>query len=384
MPAPRRDGIEGQSARRAIRRRSRLILRPAGHSGRRRRNGVTKDGGRFLSLANATDGSPRFPHGLKSGDTAPDAVTLLRKVLAAQPDGSVVAIQTGFSTNLARLLDSNADDFSRFPASSLSAKKSGSSPSWPGHSRRSTAMRIIANSTSSRTSRRRKISPETGRLTNLERIRNRRGRAVPAREHRDGFRIREPPSAQGSVLSLPAPATDRPTWDATAVLAALLPDEKFFYESPEGIVTVEADGGTTFRETEGGPDRYLILQQSDAERVRAKIVELCTAKPPNNEQSLIFPIRENSPGPACPRGLRLRPEPAKAQGSEGRRGGFDISRSPTPTKRHARRIRNAGRDERFRSPLQLEKSPRLFRLITSFLEARRLAVHHVLRHGRIT
>src|SRR5580698_9347158 len=42
-----------------------------------------------------------YPHKLKSGAEAQDAVAVLRQALAGQPDQSVVIVQVGFSTNLA-------------------------------------------------------------------------------------------------------------------------------------------------------------------------------------------------------------------------------------------------------------------------------------------
>ena len=53
-----------------------------------------------------------FPIDLLSGRSAPSATAVLRKTLAAQPDHSVVIAQVGFSTNLARLLDSPPDEYS--------------------------------------------------------------------------------------------------------------------------------------------------------------------------------------------------------------------------------------------------------------------------------
>src|SRR5580704_2265059 len=73
------------------------------------RNGATRDEGKFLGMAR--DGS-LYPHALKKSADAPDAVVLLRKVLASQPDSSVVIVQVGFATNLARLLDTPADSTS--------------------------------------------------------------------------------------------------------------------------------------------------------------------------------------------------------------------------------------------------------------------------------
>ena len=66
------------------------------------RSGVTPDEGKFNGLAaKADDGKDRFPHDLRSGQDAPDAVEVLRQSLASQKDGSVVIAQVGFSTNLA-------------------------------------------------------------------------------------------------------------------------------------------------------------------------------------------------------------------------------------------------------------------------------------------
>ena len=61
----------------------------------------------FLSLVEEQEsGRFRYPHDLVSSQSARDATALLRKTLAAQPDHSVVIVQVGFSTNLARLLES--------------------------------------------------------------------------------------------------------------------------------------------------------------------------------------------------------------------------------------------------------------------------------------
>jgi inosine-uridine nucleoside N-ribohydrolase len=55
------------------------------------------------------DGTLVYPRRLASGAEAVEAVALLRRLLAAEKDGSVVIVQVGFSTNLARLLDTPAD-----------------------------------------------------------------------------------------------------------------------------------------------------------------------------------------------------------------------------------------------------------------------------------
>jgi inosine-uridine nucleoside N-ribohydrolase len=64
-----------------------------------------------------------YPHKLKSNDEAMEAVTLYRKVLAAQPDNSVTIITVGFFTNLANLLSSPPDKTSSLAGKDLVAKK---------------------------------------------------------------------------------------------------------------------------------------------------------------------------------------------------------------------------------------------------------------------
>ncbi len=67
--------------------------------------GVTPDLGRFLKLATERDGdSLRYPRDLDGTNDTPEAWRLLRRVLAAQPDGSVVIAQVGFSNNLTSVL----------------------------------------------------------------------------------------------------------------------------------------------------------------------------------------------------------------------------------------------------------------------------------------
>ena len=89
------------------------------------KGGVTPEPGKFnlLAAAKNEDGSLRYPHDLTSGEQAPEATGLIRKILAAQPDQSVSLVQVGFFTNFQRLLDSPADVHSPLTGKELIAKK---------------------------------------------------------------------------------------------------------------------------------------------------------------------------------------------------------------------------------------------------------------------
>ena len=65
----------------------------------------------------------RYPHQIKSNNEAADAVTLYRKILAAQPDHSVTIVTIGFLTNLSNLLNTQADEYSPLNGPELVKRK---------------------------------------------------------------------------------------------------------------------------------------------------------------------------------------------------------------------------------------------------------------------
>jgi pyrimidine-specific ribonucleoside hydrolase len=65
----------------------------------------------------------RYPHRIHSNDDLPDAVSIYRQQLAKQADHSVVIITVGFLTNMANLLKSAPDRFSRLTGRQLVLQK---------------------------------------------------------------------------------------------------------------------------------------------------------------------------------------------------------------------------------------------------------------------
>ena len=76
-----------------------------------------------VCLCKKADGSPAFKRSLKDYSSLPEAHLLYRKILAGQPDGSVVIASVGFSTNLARLMETGPDTYSRLSGMELIRKK---------------------------------------------------------------------------------------------------------------------------------------------------------------------------------------------------------------------------------------------------------------------
>lgn len=242
------------------------------------KGGKTPEPGKYLPLCQVQDsGKLRYPHDLGA---AADAFRLLRKILASQPDHSVVIVQVGFSTNLTRLLESKPDLYSDLTGEELVEKKvkflsmmAGAFKPIDGNARfceynvvedKSAAKHLVNN------------WPTEIVFSGFE-----VGNAVlfPAESiEKDYAYVKHHLLAESYVLYEPPPH-NRPTWDLTSVLYAVCPDRGYFELSPPGQVTVEADGFTKFADVPGGKHRYLILPERQVERVKEAFVQLCSQPP---------------------------------------------------------------------------------------------------------
>lgn len=249
------------------------------------RSGITPEPGSFNRLANVQDNNQdRFPHDLRSGDQAESAVVVLRKALAAAEDHSVMMIQVGFSTNLARLLDSPADAISPLDGVQLVSAKvmqlsimagaftkiPGDKGEWVEH-REYNVVQDLASA--------KKLAAEwpTEILWSGFEI----GLALPYPHQsilKDYRYVAHHPLAEAYHLYIPPPH-DRPTWDLTSVLVGIRPDRDYFGLSPQGHVTVEPDGLTRFEEVSNGKHRYLTL--TDVQRARTlEALQVLSSQPP--------------------------------------------------------------------------------------------------------
>ena len=245
------------------------------------RPGKTPEPGKFLPMAAEKTGETfRYPHNLLSNKDAPEAVSLLRKTLAAEPDGSVVIAQVGFSTNLARLMDSKGDDASPLNGRELIRKKvkvlsvmAGAFTAIDGnnHYCEYNVVQDIANC--------RKLADEwpTQVVWSGFEI----GIAVPYPAEsivKDYGYVADHPLAE-AYRRYEAPPHNRPTWDLTSVLYAVHPDRGYFDLSPPGRVIVEKDGFTTFEPATNGKHRYLKLTEAQRVRVVEALVQLSSQPP---------------------------------------------------------------------------------------------------------
>jgi len=249
---------------------------------------------RVVAQRKNKDGSLVYPHRLIDGTKAPDAVSLLRKTLAAQADGSVVVIQVGYSTNLARLLDSGADADSALNGRDLVAKKvrllsimaggsfsqttvNGEPPKgWPEFNLQSdvpSAQKLFSNW-------------PTPIVDSGFEIGSAMLYPAYSIEH-DYSYVKDHPIAETyRVFSEEQKSWphDHPTFDLTAMLYAARPDRNYFSLSKPGKITVLADGSSRFDESEGGTHRYLTLSEEQKARTLEAMVMLASQPPIHGRQ----------------------------------------------------------------------------------------------------
>lgn len=244
--------------------------------------GVLPGDGKYLrQVAAATDdGGLRYPHDLLDRSAVPDSVNLLRRTLAAQPDGSVVIAQIGFSSNLARLLDSAPDNVSPLDGVSLVKKK----------------VRLLSAMAGAFTQ---ELLDQGRKEFNVV-------RDIPAAQKvfgswptpvvisgwEIGAAIKHPSVSMredyGYVKHHPLAEAyhyyrgmenDQPTYDLTSILYAVRPTRGYFTLSPAGRMVVGDDGTTRFRKKDDGSHHYLTVDERQIVLVREAQVMLCSQPP---------------------------------------------------------------------------------------------------------
>lgn len=257
------------------------------------RNGVTPEDKTFISQiskARNADGSHRFPRKLDPLGNTPEAVHLLRKILAAQEDESVVVVMIGFSTNMARLLESGPDQSSSLPGLELFRRKVRFVSAMAGHfppedlsdsGSGISEFNIREDIPSAQCFFR--ACPRPIVFSGLE-----IGDAIrfPAAFVEQNDSEEEPhPVIEGYKIFRPMPY-DRPSWDQTAVLQAVRPGFEYFDLSARGRVEIRDDGCVRFAIKPDGLHRYLILPEERISPIREEIMRLSL---PSSDLSVTTP-----------------------------------------------------------------------------------------------
>lgn len=215
----------------------------------------------------------RYPHQIKSNDDVPDATELYRKILAAQPDKSVTIITVGFFTNLANLLQSKPDTYSKLNGKQLVQQKVARVVSMAAKFPSGKEFNIDRDAKAAQAVFKNWPSEiicsgfEIGEKlkTGLPLIQNEQIENSPVK---DVFRISIPMAKEDSA--------GRMSWDENAVLYALLPNQQY-YKLKRGTVVIANDGSNTW--VDGKGKHAYLVPVADAAAVQAHINALMQHQP---------------------------------------------------------------------------------------------------------
>jgi inosine-uridine nucleoside N-ribohydrolase len=225
-------------------------------------DGKTPEDGHYVRQVCELHG--RHPH------QSTDALELLRKTLAGEQDGQATLIQVGFSTNLARLMESGPDRYSSLSGMDLIKKKVRSLTVMAGDFAAGKPEYNVKTDIPAAT----KVF--AGWPTDIYFSGFEVGLAVlyPASSIEHDFPAGNPVAeAYRSYAKMPY---DRPSWDLTTVLYELKPDRDYFDVSPAGEVMVAPDGSTKFQ-LGGKGKRYLLrVNPIQAARIREACIWLAS------------------------------------------------------------------------------------------------------------
>lgn len=249
---------------------------PIGVTGRREQSIVAGNNFTQVVVEKKDDkGQPLYKRSLRDYDKLLPAPELYRKLLAKAKDRSVTIVSVGFSTNLALLLDSKPDKYSPLSGSELVARKVDRLVVMAGHMEDANyrEYNVVNDVASCQKVFRQWPTPiytspfEVGLQIKY-----------PARSIENDFGwAAHHPIVDSYKVYLPK-IEDRPTWDLTAVLYAIDPQD-FFSTSAPGQISITDDGCTRFAPKADGTHHYLSVTPEQAVRIRDYFVEMITAKP---------------------------------------------------------------------------------------------------------
>ncbi len=228
------------------------------------------------NMVEYNDSTKLYKYSVRKHNKLLEAHELYRKVLARQKDLSVVIVSVGFSTNLARLLQSEPDKYSPLSGVELVAKKvkyvSVMAGSFGEKKRaefnvihdRPAAQYVMANW-------------PTGIVLSPFEIGTKVIYPSSSIEHDFGW-TEHHPLVDAYKRYRPFPY-NRPTWDLTSVYYAVEQDNNLLDISKPGKLTVDDKGFTHFSEQADGKHYVLSITEGNARLLKDYFVKLINTKP---------------------------------------------------------------------------------------------------------
>ena len=231
-----------------------------------------------LNFADHVAAEGDYRHSIEDYGALPDGYLLMRRLLA-ESDTPVTIIAVGFSTNLARLLESGPDEYSPLCGKELVASKVNR------------LVMMAGNFDSERALRKKEYNIYNDRMV-ATRVCMEWPTEILFSGYEVGKRILYPYTAleSGFGYASPHPVTEafgyyaempynRPMWDPTAVIMAVEPDRKYFSLSDAGYVTVDQGSRTDFTTDSRSNRRYCIVNDTQCMNMMRRIVELTSKTP---------------------------------------------------------------------------------------------------------
>lgn len=219
-------------------------------------------------------GKPLYKRSIKDYSKLLSAVKLYRKLLAKAEDASVTIVSVGFSTNLALLLDTKADEYSSLTGKELVAQKVKRLVTMAGHIENPKYAEYNVVNDVAACQRVFNEWPTPIYMSPFE-----LGLQVryPAQSIENDFTWTKHHPIVDSYKVYLKKIEDRPTWDLTAVLYAVDP-QQFFNISPAGKIVVTDEGYTHYKQDAAGKHFYLFITPEQAKAILDYFVTMVTAK----------------------------------------------------------------------------------------------------------
>jgi len=197
-----------------------------------------------------------YPHTLDSTAQTPDAVELYRKILASQPDTSVVIVTVGFLTNMQNLLVSRPDSLSPLNGMELVTKKVKKLVCMAGKFPEGMEFNVKEDSLASKYTF--ENWPTQILFSGFE-----IGEKIHTGKQLVSSAIQNP-AKEVFRISMPLADEDkngRMSWDQTAVLVAVLGTEVGFTEQ-SGRIQVDSSGFNKWVDDSNGQHSYLVFKKT--------------------------------------------------------------------------------------------------------------------------
>ena len=228
-----------------------------------------------LNYADYVVANNSYKHTVKDWDSIPDGYKLLRKLLAKEENHSVVVVAVGFSTNLARMMESQGDEFSPLSGKELFAQKVEKVVIMAGNFTEQKAEYNVRKDHFAAV----KFYSECPVPMYFTDYRLGRTILYPWQDIYNGYKYVENHPCVKAFEYYSKMPYNRPLWDPTAVLFAAEPKGGYASISKAGMVQVDFKSNTFFIEDKSSNRHYYIVNDKQRAKIIRRVSELTLRTP---------------------------------------------------------------------------------------------------------